>query len=162
MKRKRILIIDDEQSLLESLEMFLSESGYQVESAPTAREGMERITSFNPDVIILDIRLPDRDGFSVLEELKRHKDGKPVIMITAFHDMETTIRTVKLGAFEYIPKPIDVDELERAVRKAVKLSSGSTQRETISLDTSLAYEEGRIVGKSSVMKEVFKAIGRLS
>ena len=162
MKRKRILIIDDEQSLLESLEMFLSESGYQVESAPTAREGMERIVSFNPDVIILDIRLPDRDGFSVLEELKRHKDGKPVIMITAFHDMETTIRTVKLGAFEYIPKPIDVDELERAVRKAVKLSAGSTQRETISLDTSIAYEEGRIVGKSGPMKEVFKAIGRLS
>jgi two-component system, NtrC family, response regulator AtoC len=162
MRHNKILIIDDEQSLLESLEMFLSESGYRVESAATAREGLEKITSFNPDVVILDIRLPDRDGFSVLEELKRHRDGKPVIMITAFHDMETTIRTVKLGAFEYIPKPIDVDELEKAVRKAVRLSSRSPARETVSLDPSLAYEEGKIVGKSSAMKDVFKAVGRLS
>jgi two-component system, NtrC family, response regulator AtoC len=160
--RQKILIIDDEQSLLESLEMFLSEAGYEVESAPTAREGMQKLADFNPDVIILDIRLPDRDGFTVLEELKRRDDGKPVIMITAFHDMETTIRTVKLGAFEYIPKPIDVDELEQAVRKAVRLSSGSPPREMIALDASLAYEEGRIVGKSSAMNDVFKAVGRLS
>ncbi|HAR97181.1 MAG TPA: sigma-54-dependent Fis family transcriptional regulator [Deltaproteobacteria bacterium] len=161
MKRKKVLIVDDEQSLLESLEMFFSDSDYEVACAGTAREGLERTSTFQPDVIILDIRLPDKDGFQVIEELRRQKNTTPIIMITAFHDMETTIRTVKLGAFEYIPKPIDVDELERAVRKALKVSS-PLSRDTISLNGSLLYERQMIIGKSAVMKEIFKAVGRVS
>lgn len=161
MKRKRVLIIDDEQSLLESLEMFFSDGGFEVACAGTAQDGLGKTSVFHPDVIILDIRLPDKDGFQVIEELRRRKDATPIIMITAFHDMETTIKTVKLGAFEYIPKPIDVDELERAVRKALRFNSSPT-RDTISLDASLHYERQMIVGKSSVMKEIFKAVGRVS
>lgn len=162
MRRNRILIIDDEQSLLESLEMFLTEAGYKVQCAASAREGLEKSRTFKPDVVILDIRLPDSDGFDVLQELRGVSKACPVIMITAFHDMDTTIRTVKLGAFEYIPKPIDVDELERAITKALKLNRTSPLRESLSLDTSLPYREGQIVGKSLAMKEIFKAVGRLS
>jgi two-component system response regulator AtoC len=162
MRRNRILIIDDEQSLLESLEMFLTEAGYKVQCAASAREGLEKSRAFKPDVVILDIRLPDSDGFDVLQELRGVSKACPVIMITAFHDMDTTIRTVKLGAFEYIPKPIDVDELERAITKALKLNRTSPLRESLSLDTSLPYREGQIVGKSLAMKEIFKAVGRLS
>lgn len=161
MKSKRVLIIDDEQSLLESLEMFFSDGGYEVACAGSAREGLENTSTFHPDVIILDIRLPDKDGFQVIEELRRQKNPTPIIMITAFHDMETTIKTVKLGAFEYIPKPIDVDELERAVRKALKVSS-PLSRDTISLNGSLLYERQMIIGKSAAMKEIFKAVGRVS
>lgn len=162
MKRKKVMIIDDEQSLRESLEMFFSDSGYEVVCAATAQEGCDKASSVHPDVIILDIRLPDQDGFRVVEELKRRKDTTPIIMITAFHDMETTIRTVKSGAFEYIPKPIDVDELERAVRKALKFSNPSVRRDTIPLDASLHYEHQMIIGKSGPMKEIFKAIGKVS
>ena len=162
MRRNRILIIDDEQSLLESLEMFLTEAGYKVQCAASAREGLEKSRAFKPDVVILDIRLPDSDGFDVLQELRGVNKACPVIMITAFHDMDTTIRTVKLGAFEYIPKPIDVDELERAITKALKLNRTSPLRESLSLDASLPYREGQIVGKSLAMKEIFKAVGRLS
>jgi two-component system response regulator AtoC len=162
MRRNRILIIDDEQSLLESLEMFLTEAGYKVECAASAREGLEKSRAFKPDVVILDIRLPDSNGFDVLQELRGVSEACPVIMITAFHDMDTTIRTVKMGAFEYIPKPIDVDELERAITKALKLSRASPLRESLSLDASLPYTEGQMVGKSLAMKDVFKAVGRLS
>ena len=70
-------------------------------------------------MIILDIRLPDMDGLEVLQQLIRN-GRKHIIIITAFHDMETTIKAVKYGAFEYIPKPIDVEELERAIDKALK------------------------------------------
>lgn len=161
MKSKKVLIIDDEQSLLESLEMFFSDGGYEVACAGSAQEGLETTSTFHPDVIILDIRLPDKDGFQVIEELRRQKNPTPIIMITAFHDMETTIKTVKLGAFEYIPKPIDVDELERAVRKALKVSS-PLSRDTISLNGSLLYERQMIIGKSAAMKEIFKAVGRVS
>jgi two-component system response regulator AtoC len=160
-KSKKVLIIDDEQSLLESLEMFFSDGGYEVACAGSAQDGLETTSTFHPDVIILDIRLPDKDGFQVIEELRRQKNPTPIIMITAFHDMETTIKTVKLGAFEYIPKPIDVDELERAVRKALKVSS-PLSRDTISLNGSLLYERQMIIGKSAAMKEIFKAVGRVS
>ncbi len=162
MKRKKVLIVDDEQSLLESLEMFFSDSGYDVACASTAQEGFDRASRFCPDVIVLDIRLPDKDGFQVLEELRRRKDATPVIMITAFHDMETTIKTVKLKAFEYIPKPIDVDELERAVRKALKFSHSSPVKETIPLDVSFRYDQQMIVGKSGAMKEIFQSVGKVS
>jgi len=114
MNRKRILIVDDESSLLESLEMFLSEKGYDVCCALSALEGLAKSASFDPHVIILDVRLPDMDGIEVLRRL-RAGDKTNVIIITAFHDMDTTIRAVKSGAFEYIPKPIDVEELEKAI-----------------------------------------------
>jgi two-component system, NtrC family, response regulator AtoC len=160
-RSKRVLIIDDEQPLLKSLEMFFSDGGYEVACAGTAEEGLDRASIFHPEVIILDIRLPDMDGFQVIEELRRQKNTTPVIMITAFHDMETTIKTVKLGAFEYIPKPIDVDELDRAVKKALKVS-GSQTRSTISLDDTLDYGRQMIIGKSGAMNEIFKAVGKVS
>jgi two-component system, NtrC family, response regulator AtoC len=119
LKRKKILIIDDERSLLESLDMFLTEKGYTVQCATTAAEGFKKSDSFNPDATILDIRLPDMDGLEVLEKLRRN-DKKNIIIITAFHDMDTKKKAVKSGAFEYIPKPIDVEELEKAIDRAMK------------------------------------------
>jgi len=115
---------------------------------------------FRPDVIILDVRLPDMNGIDLIEKLKERQC--PIIIITAFHDMETTIKAVKSGAFEYIPKPIDVEELENAIEKAFKsLDSSSDGAREISGTLENEYEEGRIIGKSKIMKEVFKAIGIL-
>ena len=162
MKKRKILIIDDEQSLLESLEMFLSEKGYIVSCATSASEGLEMNNSFQPDVIILDVRLPDKDGLEILGDLqKRHKE-KNIIIITAFHDMDTTIKAMKLGALEYIPKPIDIEELEQAVERAFKLGRSTKEGDAISLDPSLTYEKGKIIGKSKAMKEIFNSIGILS
>ena len=162
MKRKKILIIDDEQSLLESLEMFLKEKDYEVDCALSALEGLKKNALFKPDIIILDIRLPDMDGLEVLQELMRKSEKTNVIMVTAFHDMDTTIKAIKLGACDYIPKPIDADELEKTIERTLKFASLSRGDEKLSLDPSLVYEKGNIVGKSKVMKEVFKIIGMLS
>lgn len=118
MKAKRILIIDDERPLLETLEMFLTEKGYAVGCAMSAKEGLKQSIAFDPHVIILDIRLPDMNGLDVLKELVRN-GKKNIIIITAFHDMDITIKAMKLGAFDYIPKPIDVEELERVIDKAL-------------------------------------------
>lgn len=163
MRKRKILIIDDEQSLLESLEMYFSEKGFFVHCATTASEGLEMNRSVLPDVIILDVRLPDQNGLDILEELQGNKHVKNIIIITAFHDMDTTIKAMKRGALEYIPKPIDIEELEQAVDRAVKV--GKVTRiagDAISLDPSLTYEKGKIIGKSRVMKEIFKSIGILS
>ncbi len=162
MKKNKILIIDDERSLLESLEMFLAEKGYTVSCAVSAAEGISLCAAFDPDVIILDVRLPDMNGLDVLRQLAdqgRHN----IIIITAFHDMDITIKTVKLGAFDYIPKPIDVDELDRAIDRALKSTGPARTANALSIDDpSQAYVEGKIIGKSMAMKEIFKAIGILS
>ena len=97
MKAKRILIIDDERPLLETLEMFLTEKGYAVMCAMSASEGLNQCNLFDPHVIILDIRLPDMNGLDVLQELIQN-GRKNIIIITAFHDMDITIKAVKLGA----------------------------------------------------------------
>lgn len=162
MKKRKILIIDDEQSLLESLEMFLSEKGYLVSCATSASEGLEMNISFQPDVIILDVRLPDKNGLEIIEELQKKHKVKNIIIITAFHDMDTTIKAMKLGAMEYIPKPIDIEELEQAVERACKLGRSAREGDAISLDPSLTYEKGKIIGKSKIMKDIFKSIGILS
>ena len=161
MKAKRILIIDDERPLLETLEMFLTEKGYAVGCAMSASEGLKQCTIFDPHVIILDIRLPDTNGLNVLQELIRN-GRKNIIIITAFHDMDITINAVKFGAFDYIPKPIDVEELNRVIDRALKSSSSTRTAETVSVDPSLSFVEGQIIGKSKGMKEIFKAIGVLS
>jgi len=161
MKSKRILLIDDERPLLETLEMFLTEKGYAVGCAMSAAEGLQQSVVFEPHVIILDIRLPDMNGLDVLQKLIR--DGrKNIIIITAFHDMEITIKAMKLGAFDYIPKPIDVEELDRVIDRALKSSSMTRTTEALNIDPSLSYEDGKIIGKSREMKEIFKAIGVLS
>jgi two-component system response regulator AtoC len=127
----------------------------------SAREGLKQCTVFDPHVIILDIRLPDMNGLDALQELIR-SGRKNIIIITAFHDMDITIKAVKFGAFDYIPKPIDVEELDRVIDKALKCSSSAQTSETVFVDPSLLYVEGKIIGKSKGMKEIFKAIGVLS
>ena len=161
MKVKRILIIDDEQPLLETLEMYLIEKGFSVRCAVSAIEGLKECNIFEPHVIILDIRLPDMNGLDVLQELIRN-GWKNIIIITAFHDMDITIKAIKHGAFDYIPKPIDVEELDRVIDKALKSLNSCRMVEDVSIDPSLPYEEHKIIGKSRGMKEIFKAIGILS
>ena len=107
----RILVIDDEASIRESLEMFLREKGLNVQTAGTAEAGMGKWRRLGPQVIILDIRLPDRSGLDVLAEITAKDREVKVIMITAHHDMETTIAAMRRGAYDYIHKPLDVEEL---------------------------------------------------
>jgi two-component system, NtrC family, response regulator AtoC len=161
MKNRRILIIDDELSLLESLEMFLKEKGYDVACAQSAVEGLNRCRVFDPQVIILDVRLPDLDGLDVLRQLIR-EGRKNIIIITAFHDMDTTIKAMKGGAFEYLPKPIDVEELEGAIDKALKSARAAASSLKVVLDGDSKYPSGKVIGQHRAMKEIFKSIGVLS
>jgi two-component system response regulator AtoC len=109
MSMPSILVIDDDVSIRETLDLYLVEEGYTVDTAQNGTEGLNKYVSNPSDVVILDIRLPDVDGFSVLEDLKEENENVKVIMITAYHDMETTISAMKGGAFYYIHKPVNVD-----------------------------------------------------
>ncbi|HSB07477.1 MAG TPA: response regulator [Thermodesulfobacteriota bacterium] len=115
----KILIIDDERPIRETLEMFLREKGYEVLTSENGERGLEAVQRERPNIVILDIRLPGMNGLEVLRRIKEKQDDIHVIMITAYHDMETTDQAMKLGAYKYIHKPLDVDEFEIAIEKVV-------------------------------------------
>ena len=107
----RILIIDDDQQLGLSFAKILSQEGYKTANAFTGREGIESVKNNPPDLVILDIRLPDMGGLQVFEVIHELFPKLPVIIITAYSSTETAIGAIQKGAFDYIYKPFDVPEM---------------------------------------------------
>ncbi len=157
-----ILVIDDDASIAETLDLYLTEEGYKVRTALTGTDGLNQYVQEPSDVVILDIRLPDIDGFTVLEDLKEENENVKVIMITAFHDMETTINAMKCGAFDYIHKPINVDELDLAIKKALKSLEMEKKIDGLLMEPSRSFRVGDIIGTGNEMREIFKTIGTVS
>ena len=157
-----ILVIDDDASIAETLDLYLTEEGYKVRTALTGTEGLNKYVQEQSDVVILDIRLPDISGFTVLEDLKEENENIKVIMITAFHDMETTINAMKSGAFDYIHKPVNVDELDLAIKKALKSLEMEKKIDGLLMEPSRSFRVGDIIGTGNEMREIFKTIGTVS
>ncbi len=157
-----ILVIDDDASIAETLDLYLTEEGYSVRTALTGTDGLNKYVQEPSDVVILDIRLPDVDGFAVLEDLKEENENVKVIMITAFHDMETTINAMKGGAFDYIHKPVNVDELDLAIKKALKSLEMEKKIDGLLMEPSRNFRVGDIIGTGNEMREIFKTIGTVS
>ncbi len=154
----KILIIDDEQSILETLEMFLGEKGYQIYTASTGNEGFTLFCRHEPEVVILDIRLPDQNGLDLLEKIQKNGFQSKIIMITAFQDMETTIEAMKRGAYDYIHKPLDADEIEKSVNRALHILEADRETPILNeLETPPNHEV--IIGRSGRMGNIFKMIG---
>ena len=158
----KILVIDDDVSISETLELYLTEEGYDVVTANTGTEGLNQFVKNSPDVVILDIRLPDIDGFTVLEDLREENENVKVIMITAHHDMDSTIKAMKGGAFDYIHKPVNVDELDMAIQKALKTYEMEKKIDGLLMEPSRQFKVGDIIGSGREMREIFKTIGVVS
>jgi len=158
----KILVIDDDSSIAESLDLYLTEEGYTVYTAATGTDGLNAFVKHAPDLVVLDIRLPDIDGFTVLEDLRDEDENVKVIMITAYHDMDSTIKAMKGGAFDYIHKPINVEELDMAIRKALKTLEMEKKISGLLNEPSRSFKVGDIIGNTKEMKEIFKTIGVVS
>jgi len=158
----KILVIDDDSSIAESLDLYLTEEGYTVYTAATGTDGLNAFVKHAPDLVILDIRLPDIDGFTVLEDLREEEENVKVVMITAYHDMDSTIKAMKGGAFDYIHKPINVEELDMAIRKALKTLEMEKKISGLLNEPSRSFKVGDIIGNNKEMKEIFKTIGVVS
>jgi len=156
-----ILIVDDEVGARESLRMVLK-NDYEVFLAKNAEEAFLRMKEHSPEVILLDIILPDLDGLKVLEEIKRKEPDVIVIMITATKTVKTAVEAMRLGAHDYVTKPFDIDELRLTVSRA--LSTRALQKEVTYLrqeiDRNFGFEN--IIGKSKVMKEIYKVVKQIA
>ncbi len=152
-----ILIVDDDRAICKTLNLHFRQLGFQVSLAHSAEEGASIAFASKVDAIISDIRLPGRDGLSLLLEIKERRPALPVIMITAFHDLEMTVAAMQGGAADYVPKPIDLGELDAAVERA--LSRESARGGDALVVGPPESVRSQIVGQSFAMKEVFKSIG---
>jgi two-component system, NtrC family, response regulator AtoC len=159
---ERILIVDDDRSIRELLSMHLEERGYGVVSASTGAEGFKLAEETSPSAIILDMRLPDASGIDLIPELRKRAGETPVLMITAHHDMATTILAMKAGAFDYIHKPIDIQALDIALDRALEVRRLARGTDFLSVGPQRTVKMDDIVGTSPTMQQLFKDVGRVA
>ncbi len=153
-----LLVIDDEESVRYSLRRAFEGEALHVLTAATAAEGLEQVVREQPDVVLLDIQLPDRSGLEVFRDIHAQDSKRPVIFITAHGTTDTAIEAMKSGAFDYLVKPVDLDRLCQVLERAVE--SARLMRVPAVLPAEVASD--RNVGRSPVMQEMCKAIGRIA
>jgi two-component system nitrogen regulation response regulator GlnG len=159
----RLLLVDDDPVLiLEQLRHVLAPHGFQIEAVRTGAAGLKEAADRPPDVILLDVRLPDLSGLEVYQRLRQLDARIPVIFITATTTTETAIEAMKQGAYDYLFKPLDVQQLRKVVDQALEL--GRRMREpAIVAETTPEDDHGdAIIGRCPAMREVYKAIGRVA
>ncbi len=151
----RVLIVDDDAVIRGALQQALAEAGYLAESVPGTKAASEILSRVQFDAVLLDVRLKDGDGMTLLEQLRRERHQLPVIIATAYGDSTRTISAMKTGAFDYLTKPFDIDRLLATLARAVRVPAKARVAES-----SLAAGEIGFVGSSPAILEVWKTIGR--
>lgn len=158
----RILIIDDEKSIREVFSVLLGDHGFQVAAAENGRQGIEKARLFEPDVVLLDMNLPDIPGLEVLAGLRELQPGPEIIIITAFGTIRNAVEATKLGAYAYLEKPIDNDELLLNVSRILEIRNLRRQVETLRSELTSRYRFSNIVGTSGRMNSVFQLMEKMS
>ena len=161
----RILIVDDEKPICQTLNLHLGRKWHEVGFCHTAEDGLAIAITLKPEIIILDIRMPGMGGLVALPLFRELLPEVSVIMITAFHDMETTIRSTQGGAVEYIHKPINIEELDQAITAAINRQQGWGQSNGLQINLSVESSPSTgdaIIANSLIMRDVFKTIGAVS
>lgn len=157
-----VLIVDDEQRICWALEECLKDDGYTVLITSNAKDAIGLLEKSSIDVVLLDIKLPGMDGMEALQRIKAMNKSVLVILMTAHGGAQTTIQAMQSGAYDYLTKPLDIYEIKRVVKKAVKSRS---QGQGITLPNHEVLERfriGNLVGKSPKMQDIFKMIGLLT
>ncbi|HVJ22496.1 MAG TPA: sigma 54-interacting transcriptional regulator, partial [Burkholderiales bacterium] len=153
---KPVWIVDDDRSIRWVIEKALSREGIAFNSFSSAQEALDALGASTPEVLVSDIRMPGRSGLELLQTVKQRHPAVPVIVMTAYSDLDSAVAAFQGGAYEYLPKPFDVDQAVGLIRRALEES----RRESEAIEA--PAETPEILGKAPAMQEVFRAIGRLS
>ena len=158
----RIVVIDDEVNAAAALETLLKEDGYEVGRAHDARGGLGLLEKMAPDVVLTDLRMPGMDGIELLAKIKEIRPETMVIVMTAYGTVKTAVRAMKLGAEDYLNKPIDVEELEVILQKALEKKGLLEEARTLRQRLEHKYRFDNLVGESPEMLSVFKTIRQVA
>jgi two-component system response regulator AtoC len=159
---KSVLIIDDDPLIRKTLSGHLSKQGFEVQLAEEGEEGVRKFRELGPDVVLLDVRLPGLDGIEVLRQIRDLNKKTYVLMMTAYDDMKTTVEAIKLGAFEYLVKPLNYIDLDLTVAKAFQVRALEQKVSYLVEERQKEYTIDNIIGRSPLMREVFKLIGSVA
>ena len=154
MGKGNIWVVDDDESIRWVLERGLSENGIQVETFDSANKVIKKLETENPSLILTDIKMPGKSGIDLLDEVKELRPEIPIIIMTAHSDLESAVESYEHGAWEYLPKPFDIEEAVSMVQRATAKDNAEIE------DTN--ESEAEIIGEAPAMQEVFRAIGKLS
>ena len=152
-----VWIIDDDRSIRWVFEKALAREGIAHRTFGAAQEALDKLAEETPQVVVSDIRMPGLSGLEFMQQLKKRLPATPVIIMTAYSDLESAVAAFQGGAFEYLPKPFDVDHAVELVRRALDES-----RRQVEAIPAAGEEEPEILGQAPAMQEVFRAIGRLA
>ena len=155
----KILVVDDEHSVRWAFDKAFRKAGYDTALAENGLAGLELFKEYRPDLTFIDIRMPKMDGLQLLTKIKEIEPGAQIVVMTAYTDMETTITAMKLGAYDFLSKPFDINECMLLVSRAINVQK-TAQSESAAEEE--VDKSNSIKGKSPAMQEVYKLIGKVS
>lgn len=161
----KIVIIDDEAAILDLMSQLCRRLGHEVSSYQTGKDGMEAIAQMQPELLIVDLRIGDMNGLQIIERCQQAHPGMAVIMVTGYGSVETAVEAMKLGAFDYLTKPFELDDLQRTVNRAIESVgapvSVSQQTRKEFEEVSLATET-RLIGQSTPMLRILELVDKVA
>lgn len=158
----KILVIDDEKNIRDIFSLLFREKGYLVETAEKGKEGLSKARKFVPDIILLDMNLPDISGIDVLSQIKELLPHTEVIIITAYGTIKNAVEATKLGAYDYIEKPVDNEKLMLVISRALKVKKLIKEVEELKSELSERYRFSNIIGTSSKMNSIFQMMEKIA
>jgi DNA-binding NtrC family response regulator len=159
---EKILVIDDNKNMQLILKNILTDEGYDIETVGNGKGGLKLVKELKPDLVLLDIRLPQMNGMEVLQKIKEFDDDALVIMITAFGDIKTAVQAMKLGAYDYVTKPFINEDLTITIEKALNTRSLSREVECLRKKLKEKTENVQITGESLQIKRLLKQVDLIS
>lgn len=160
MSRQRVLVVDDETSMRRVLEIMLQKMGHETRAAGNGRDALALAQKESFDLVLTDLRMPEMDGIALIEALRAHKVEAPVILLTAYGTVESAVHAMKIGAYDYILRPFDVEAVERTITRA--LTTERARRENQFLREEVEKGWGEFIGRSAAMQQVYDLIHQVA
>lgn len=162
MQSKLILVVDDEENIRELLRESLEDEGYRVNVAKNGQEAIEKVRAINPDTVLMDVKMPIMSGMDAFLKIKEFQPDLPVIFLTAFGSSDLAISAMKSGAYDYLTKPFDIDEVRIKVKRALELRELSSMSGRVRPEDLPFINSDELVGQSPLMQELYKQIGKVA
>lgn len=154
----KVLIVDDEEDMLENCQLILQRFGHQVVTCQDSRKALEIAVEFDPQVVLTDLRMPHVDGLNLLQQFKKARPHQIIILFTAFASVESAVQAVKEGAYDYLPKPFSVDQLNLVVQRALHQQKLIDENENLRTQLQNSFNHKEIIASSRAMDRVFRLV----